>query len=388
MRVLHVATLVTPDGAYGGPIRVAVNQVRELRRQGVDAVLIAGFQGDRDACEKLLTGIPAVLFPVQTLGRRLGFAGYSSRAMRAWLRRHLGSFDLVHFHVARDLITMPAAMITRTIGVPYVLQPHGMIADTSHPARHVVDMIATRRVLASAASVLVLTSEEREHLSSLGIPASRLATMPNGVPLPDTQAQPADGELCEVLFLSRLHSRKRPLEFVRAAEQLVDDYPYARFTLAGPDGGEADRVGQKILAIGNGRVSYEGPVSPNATMERLSQASVIALPSVREPFPMVILEAMSLGRPVIVTRSCGLARVVEEAEAGIVVSDEPGAIIPAIDRLLVDADLRRSMGANAELLIRRRFSINAVAEILIHIYERALSSARPNGARSARSRQV
>lgn len=79
MRILSVVTLVSPDGAFGGPVRVALNQATALRELGHDVTLAAGGRGfDEPPTE--LDGVPVRLFPARTVVPGIGFAGLSSPA--------------------------------------------------------------------------------------------------------------------------------------------------------------------------------------------------------------------------------------------------------------------------------------------------------------------
>lgn len=71
MKLLPVVTLVTPDGVFGGPVRVAVDDVRELRRRGHDAVVVAAASGFDGSLPDHVEDVPARLFPA----RRGGAAG-------------------------------------------------------------------------------------------------------------------------------------------------------------------------------------------------------------------------------------------------------------------------------------------------------------------------
>ena len=65
MRILHVVTLVSPDSAYGGPVRVAENQCTELLSRGHDVHIAAGVRG-YESVPETVGAVPAHLFPVRT----------------------------------------------------------------------------------------------------------------------------------------------------------------------------------------------------------------------------------------------------------------------------------------------------------------------------------
>ena len=238
MRILSIVTLVSPLGEYGGPLRVAVNQARALQSLGHSVTLAGAARGYADALPTSVEGIPALLHPARTLLPRTGFAGLGAPGLWRRLRAEVESYDVVHVHLARDLVTLPAARIAGSHGVRYVVQTHGMIDPSSHPLARPLDAALTKRVLRGAAHVLYLTSPEREALQEVAGELD-LMRLINGVPETDLRASaPAP----TVLFLARLAPRKRPVLFVEAAHRVGRDHPDARFVVVGPDEGEGPAV--------------------------------------------------------------------------------------------------------------------------------------------------
>lgn len=376
MRILAVATLVSPLGEYGGPVRVAVNQCRELARRGHDVTLAAGARGF-PAVPEDVDGVPARLFPARTVVPRTGFAGLASPQLDRWLRTEIRAFDVVHVHLARDLVTLPAARLASRFRVPYLAQTHGMIDPSRHPLAVPLDIGLTRRVLHGAAQVLHLTDTEQQGLLRVAGPRTVLSRLPNGVPLPpdpvSTDIGPGGSPGREVLYLARLAPRKRPGIMLDVADELHADFPDVRFTVVGPDEGEGDRVrarGRRLAEHGV-PVTVSGSVPPERTLARMRQASVYVLPSVDEPFPMSVLEAMSLGLPVVITDTCGLAPAVRESEAGIVVGSAAHEVVDAVRALLADRATAARYGENARRLVADRFSIGAVVDRLEEFYRSA-----------------
>src|SRR5947208_3258851 len=109
MRVLQVVTLITPDGAYGGPVRVAFNQAQQLRSKGYDALIVATARG-YSPLPRELNDTPVRLSKARLLLPFAGFSGIVSPSMLWWMLRHRRDYDVVHVHLARDLVTLPAAM--------------------------------------------------------------------------------------------------------------------------------------------------------------------------------------------------------------------------------------------------------------------------------------
>ena len=370
MKILHIATLVTPDGAYGGPVRVAVNQVRTLVEAGHDVTLAAGARGFGAALPAEYDGVDVKLFPAHTLMPKTGFAGLWSPRMLRWLRGAAESYDVAHIHLARDLITLPAARILRRARTPYVTQTHGMIDESSNPLSRPLDALLTRPVLTGARTIFSLTPDERHSLEQLIGSSPRIVDLPNGVPQLNDAQEHSIADSDEVLFLARLHPPKRPELFAKVAVAAVRRGTSFRFSIVGPDEGSGRAVAAIVDDSGLSSVRIEGPVEPQQAADRMAQCAIYVLPSVDEPFPMSVLEALSLGKPVVITESCGLADAVRDAEAGIVIGEEEQDLADAIDLLVNDHELRRRMGSNASALALRSFSMTSVAERLQEVYAR------------------
>lgn len=379
MKIAHVVNLVDAAGTYGGPLRVALNQLAELQARG-HAVELLGGAPDVPAGHGIeeFQGVPTRRFTSAAMLPRPGFAGRWAPGLQAHVLRHGRQYDVVHVHLSRDLTTLPAAAVLARLRVPYVVQTHGMIDPSRAASAVVLDKLLTRPVLRRARAVLHLTATERHNLDTVVKGASWAAVeLPNGVP--SSAAYVVGTGVPEVLFLSRLQARKRPLVFVAAARLLAEEGVRARFTVIGPDEGMLPDVLAALDDLPDTvNAGYEGALPMSGTVARIGQARVFVLPSLDEPFPMVVLEAMSVGVPVVCTQSCGLAGPIEAAGAGMVVPDgDPHAVAEAVRRLLDDPALARRCGCAGLRLVRERFTARVVADRLEQVYREAAAVPSP-----------
>ena len=380
MRILSVVTLVSPDAAYGGPLRVAVNQAAELSRRGHELTLVAAHRGfERGTEPSQIDGVPLQLFPAVHAVPGTGFAGLCAPAMLTHLRKQASEADLVHVHLARDLVTLPAATLLRHLRVPFVVQSHGMLDASTHPLARLLDPVLTVPVLRAARATLVLTDRERADLLSVAPDLNRVVEVPNGVPRTDLCA---DTTTPEVLYLARLAPRKRPRLMVELADALVEEFPGHRFRLVGPDEGEARAV-QAGAAVSKGDVAWEGPLAPEETVTRMSRAGVYVLPAVDEPYPMSVLEAMSVGLPVVVTRSCGLASVVARTGAGVVTDPSVEGLADGLRHVLADPARAADMGAAGRRAAGGELGMAGVVDTLEQVYVTAAAPPSAAGGRAA-----
>ncbi|WP_406152905.1 glycosyltransferase [Streptomyces sp. NBC_01023] len=371
MRVLHAVTLHSPTHAFGGPVRVALNLSHGLRERGHEARLVTLGDGFGGRLPTEVEGVPARLFRARRM-LPLGFSGITSPALIAAAGRLVRDADLVHVHLARDLVTLPVALAALRAGKPLVLQTHGMVDPSDRLLAKVLDALAVRRVLRRASAVLYLTGHERRGLEAVAARRAgpghplHLVRLVNGVPA--QEAGPAPSGPPRVLYAARLQARKRPQDFVAAVPEILHHHPAAEFVVAGPDEGELASVQALISSLGlGGRVHCPGSLSAGEMLAELRRAHVYVLPSVDEPFPMSVLEALAAGTPAVVTHSNGLARDIADAGAGRVVGGAAELASGVLE--LLDPAANEAASAAARKLAAEAFSMDAVLDTLIGVYE-------------------
>jgi glycosyltransferase involved in cell wall biosynthesis len=363
MRILQVVTLLSPDGAYGGPARVALNQGAELISRGHDVTVAAATRGYTQP-PTALSGVPLRLFKARTLLPTTSFAGMGAPALTRWFHTESAGFDIVHIHFGRDLVVLPVAIAAHRRRVPYVLQTHGMVIPSRHPLAPPLDAVWTRRVLRDAGAVFYLTERERGQLAEVGRAPLPLVPLGNGVPI----YPPAvfNAEPPEVLFAARMHPRKRPLVFVDMAKSVLAKGVDARFSLIGPDEGEGDAL--RTALARESRISWAGALDPDEVPRRMAGATVYVLPSVREPYPMSVLEAMSVGLPVVISDDCGLASFVARTASGIVAEPTVPALTAAVTTLLADPAAAAAMGGRGRAAVQAEHGMKPIGDRLINVY--------------------
>ena len=175
-----------------------------------------------------------------------------------------------------------------------------------------------------------------------------------------------------MLFLGRLNWKKGLDRLIPAMQQVTN----ADLLIAGND--EEDyRPELEALARRCGvadRVCFLGPVDGETKMGAAHSADLLALPSYSENFGNVVLEAMAVGCPVVVTPEVGLASVVREVCCGIVADGEPATLGSQIRQLLDDHDRRRAMGEAGRCVVEAKFTWKAITRDMIDVYAHALGT--------------
>lgn len=176
-----------------------------------------------------------------------------------------------------------------------------------------------------------------------------------------------------VTMVARLVKDKGVLEFLETAQQLSKNSSI-KFVLVGPLGSEGKQaIEQKTLDHYSQYVNYIGSV--NNVVEVLSASDVFVLPTYyREGLPRILLEAGSLGLPLITTDMPGCRDVVKDGWNGFLVpTRDSNALSNAVKKLSDNKELREEMGAKNPIFIENNFSLSIVSKAYMDVYNSLLN---------------
>ena len=161
---------------------------------------------------------------------------------------------------------------------------------------------------------------------------------------------------------------------VEAIPFILNAFPEARFVIAGR-GPLLETLQQRVAALQiSHKVYFPGFVSDDEAVGLFCIADVAVFPSLYEPFGVVALEAMACGAPVIASRVGGLMHTIEDNVTGLLVpAGDPDALADKLRQVLLDADLRERLGANARAHALT-YTWPNVAEQIIQVYEELCKS--------------
>jgi glycosyltransferase involved in cell wall biosynthesis len=375
LRIAHVFAVHSRDGIYGGPARVAIDQAVMQSEMGHDVTIFAGWAGE-GAPPNDIEGVTCYLKAIITVVPRFGFAGQYAPGLWSEFARRSDDFDIVHVHVARDFITLPISAFLSRKGQPYVLQPHGMIMPSSKRLSRPLDWAWTKTGLKRAGAILALSRSEADGLASLGALPSAISIVGNGI-ITGNRRQRSEVATKDILFLARLHPRKRPVLFVEAALELAPNWPDVTFSLVGPDEGESANV-ETLIASSNAaaQVRWTGPIHPGGVLDRMSRSSIYVLPAMDEPFGLTLIEAMSIGLPVVVGETSELAAAIVNAGAGVTYDGTSQSLARQIENLIADESNMRAMGQNGIDYVEGHWSLHKIATQVVALYRVAISGPR------------
>lgn len=383
MKVLQVIPSVSP--ALGGPTEVVLNLVKALRESGVDAEIVTTNDNGPTCLDVPLNQrIEYQEVPIWFLPRfSPPLKEYIfSPAITKWLWQNIRNYDILDNHYLFSYASTCAGAIARMQNVPYTVRTMGQLAPwalaQSHLKKKVYSFLIERHNLNSAAAIHCTSNGETEDVRNFGIQTPTV-TLPLGVN-PPVHWQDAKQKVCQVygispdtpvvLFLSRLHYKKRPDLLIQALSKLAAKEHKFHLILAGS--GEADYLSylnNLVLSLGlTAQTTFPGFMAGQDKDLLLQGSDIFVLPSFSENFGIAVAEAMAHGLPVIITPDIQIAPEIAQAKAGLVVPGEVESLADAIAQLLTSPQQRQHLGENGKILVKGRYSWSAIASHLTEVY--------------------
>ena len=193
----------------------------------------------------------------------------------------------------------------------------------------------------------------------------------SGVDLSQYEYLKEDNEDIKVSMACRLLKDKGVLEYIEAVKILKQKMPNVEFELYG----DIDIHNPASLTNGDiEQIKKDGFVAvhgfSNDISRLFSKANIIVLPSYREGLPKVLIEAAACGRAVVTTDVPGCRDAIEPDVTGFLCKvRDAGSLAEKIEKLILDKDLRNSMGKAGRELAQKEFDINKVIQKHFEIYE-------------------
>ncbi|WP_197527590.1 glycosyltransferase [Posidoniimonas polymericola] len=362
-RVLHVIN----GEHYSGAERVQDLLALRLPDHGFEAGFVALKPGRFGSCRR------SVDTPLEELAMRsrwdLRAVGRVARAAQA------GGYQIIHAHTPRS--AMVAALAARQLELPFVYHVHSPTSrDSTRWLANLVNGRIERLSIAGAAKLITVSPTLTDHMKSLGVPDERLRCVLNGVPkVAGAEPRKKREGVWTLGMVALFRPRKGAEVLLEALALLKSKGQDVRLSAIGPF--ETPDYEEHLVSLA-GRLGVGNSVSWIGFTEgvgaELDRVDALVLPSLfGEGLPMVVLEAMAAGLPVIATHCEGTAEAVAHRETGYLV--EPSSVSQlagAIDSLLTgeldyEQASARSIARHAE-----RFSDDAMAAQVAEVYRELL----------------
>jgi glycosyltransferase involved in cell wall biosynthesis len=270
-------------------------------------------------------------------------------------------------------------------GLPSVVTLHGIFADQTiahgaAPLGHRVAYALTRRwerAYLPRIRHLIAINDEIGRAVTAAARDARVYRVNNPVDqrFLELPAAPAGQG---VLFVGQLSRRKGVHLALEAFASVAPVLPGATLRLIGSDENDPAYVAELRARfaplVDAGRVAFLGGQPPDVVLREMARAATLVLPSEYEASPLVVIEAMAAGRPVVATRVGDLEHLIVDGRTGLLVDrGNVDALAWALTRVLTDADFRRSAGALARQTVAERAAPARIARETLAVFEAVLA---------------
>lgn len=304
----------------------------------------------------------------------------------------LRSADIVHLHTMWSQLNAVVAMACRRMGKPYVVSPHGMLDPHSLGVKALKKRLYLRlvesRTIGGAAGVVFTADDERDlaigqigsvpnpQVVGLGADAPNVSTDRLAEQFRSSHPDLAGKRL--LIFLGRLHPKKRPDVAIRAMAKIASQVPDAALLVVGS--GEPAYVHELKSFVDRLRlhdhVRFLGHLTGDAKWGALAASRIFVLPSLQENFAIAVAEALQLGTPVLITKTINIWREIVNAGAGIALREEDleGDLATNAIALLRNPDTCRAMGVSARALAQRAYTWPASTQKICAVYDSVIAA--------------
>jgi glycosyltransferase involved in cell wall biosynthesis len=314
--------------------------------------------------------------------------------------RRFPNLDLIHLHTGKRLGAI-GRYVAAQRKLPYVISLHGGVYDVpaseaqtwTAPANGTFEWgkvlgwyVGARRVLEDAAAIICVGQKELKEAQHRH-PNQTVVHLPNGVDarrfargdgsgFRGRHGIPADAFV--ILVVGRIDPQKNQLLAARLLAEVLLEKPRAHLVLVGPvtNSDYNLSLSKEISALGlDGKVSLIRGLetSDPELVNAYHAADLFLLPSVHEPFGIVILEAWAAGLPVVASNVGGVPSFVSDGENGCLFpSGDLGALLCAVRDLIANPDRRRSIADAGRKKAAEEFGWDRITQGLVGIYEEAI----------------
>lgn len=396
MHILHYINHV--DLAAGGGVRAVLDMCTWQARAGARVTLATFDPSGVPAA--WLEGKDKALPRVVRLPAPGAVRGLMSKGLASSVEPLLREADVMHMHDIWDPAAITISRTARRVGKPYVQSPHGMLADWSVQQKRLKKAVYWTffcKELIDHASFIVLTAEGELAQSAKRHPKTPGVSIPLVFDLDPYRAAPTP-ELARanlklppedkpsVLYLSRLHYKKRPDLVLTAGRAMRDAGHDFRIVFAGPSDAEYDaklRTYAKELKVDD-ITTFLGMVPAEWKPSLYHGCDVFCLPTSMENFGFVYFEALASATAVVTTKGTdtwkeiegsGGGRIVEmiasDVQDGQVGGGDVRQLASVLGDLVKDRDLMERMGQAGRRWVFEHMEPAVVVKQYLDMYAQA-----------------
>ncbi len=287
------------------------------------------------------------------------------------------NIDLIHVHGAAELVFLLKKLIKN---IPVLFTVHGF-----HGNLKTLDYWLCARICNHYTDkVITVAGSETEMLIEKKINPSLLNTVYNGVPDPSRMIFEDPVELKEILKANLVIGSIARLETTKGINYLIDAFALAlqenddiHLVIVGT-GSKENMLKTKVNKLKlNHKITFTGYKSYIHNF--LKKFDIMVIPSLHEAHPLVLMEAMGHGKPIIASAVGGIPEVIDDCQNGLLTPPaDSDTLKEALTYMIENKEIRNKLGKNARKTFEEKFTVEKMLKNTRKVYDSLLSNEKDN----------
>ena len=300
------------------------------------------------------------------------------KKIAALVKEH--GYEMIHAHTPRSALV--GGIAAKKCNVPFVFHVHSPTSrDSTRWLINWINQFIEKWSIRNADRIITVSDSLMTHMIELGFDQKKISIVPNGVPIQEQSEQKtidrltANGEEFVVGTVALFRPRKGTEVLLRAIARLKEKFPQVRLLAVGPF--ESAQYEDQLKSLAK-ELEIEDSITWTGFTQDVAgyfgSMNAFALPSLfGEGLPMVVLEAMSQGVPVVASDVEGIPQAIRDGKDGLIVgAGDDSCLAEKLGLLVADPNQCLTLGKNALERQQSTFSDVSMARELSKVYDRIL----------------
>lgn len=374
------------DSNWGGAPKVLYSLIKGLNRNKWEAIVIIPEHGELEKkFAKINVKTIIASLEIVTTDPKIYIQQYKnfSNGLRGRVDKiaDIISREQVELVVTNTVCLFEGALAAKLTGVPHIWYIHEL-SSKDDQLTPLFDYRTFYAAMDSLSNKLIVISNVVEDEIDQFFPSKKFSQIYTGL---EKTIKPILNNRKEVMgitqdipvitFIGVISKRKGVLSLVDTARFVVNKFPQAKFVIAGKKEGENYEILQNQITEHKLEDNFQFLGFRTDIQNVIANSDIIVIPSIFEPFSLVALEAMEMGKPVVATKSGGPEEIIINNETGILVPvNNPYEMAQAIIRILDDPDLATLMGQNGRQRFNEHFQYGAYINRIEKLFDEVVSN--------------
>ena len=323
------------------------------------------------------------VIPLHCSSQKIGM--YCPNAKK-FARKIVKEYDIVHVYNWYHHLGMTFAEVCNEQNIPFVISFYATLQKNAHSykkfQKKLIDSIYTKKLIQKANMLHSVGDLETQEYIKWGVNLKNISRVENVINLKDYKIKKTTNILKKLniekekyfIFISRIHPKKGLDLLFAAFAKFLKTQTKIILVVAGTGSEEYENKVKKLatdLGISD-FIKFAGFITNDEKLELLKEAEIFVLTSHSDIHPTAIQEALTMGKPALITRACDYPEI-EEYNAGIITENTVDSVFHGLKQILINSELSE-LSKNASKLIQEKYLVENLIKTYENMYINAINN--------------